>query len=83
MKVAVSVPEPVFEAAERVSKRMRIPRSQLYSKAIAAFVLEHSREDVTKALNAVYRKASADLDPAWEGVSARGVAAGEVVSASR
>jgi metal-responsive CopG/Arc/MetJ family transcriptional regulator len=68
MKVAVSVPGPVFEAAERVSKRMRIPRSQLYSRAIAAFVQEHSREDVTKALNAVYRKASA-LDPAWEGVS--------------
>ena len=69
MKVAVSVPEPVFEAAERVSKRMRIPRSQLYSRAIAAFVREHSGEDVTKSLNAVYRKAPSALDPAWESVS--------------
>jgi len=69
MKVAVSVPEPVFEAAERVSKRMRIPRSQLYSRAIAAFVREHSGEDVTKSLNAVYRKASSALDPAWESAS--------------
>jgi metal-responsive CopG/Arc/MetJ family transcriptional regulator len=66
MKVAVSVPEPVFEAAERVSKRMRIPRSQLYSRAIAAFVREHSGEDITKALNAVYGKASSSLDAAWE-----------------
>jgi hypothetical protein len=66
MKVAVSVPEPVFEAAERVSKRMRIPRSQLYSRAIAVFVREHSGEDITKALNAVYAKASSSLDPAWE-----------------
>jgi metal-responsive CopG/Arc/MetJ family transcriptional regulator len=66
MKVAVSVPEPVFEAAERVSRRMRIPRSQLYSRAIAAFVREHSGEEITKALNAVYGKASSALDPAWE-----------------
>jgi hypothetical protein len=69
MKVAVSVPEPVFEAAERVSKRMRIPRSQLYSRAIAAFVRQHSGEDVTKALNAVYAKQSSALDPAWERAS--------------
>jgi metal-responsive CopG/Arc/MetJ family transcriptional regulator len=69
MKVAVSVPEPVFEAAERVSKRMRIPRSQLYSRAIAAFVREHSGEDITKALNAVYAKASSALEPGWESAS--------------
>jgi len=69
MKVAVSVPEPLFEAAERVSQRLRIPRSQLYSRAIAAYVREHSGEDVTKALNAVYRKHSPALDPAWEKVS--------------
>ena len=69
MKVAVSVLEPVFEAAQRVSKQMRIPRRQLHSKAIAAFVQEHSRKDVTKSLKAVCRKASAAVDPAWEGVS--------------
>jgi metal-responsive CopG/Arc/MetJ family transcriptional regulator len=69
VKVTVSVPEPVFEAAERVSKRMRIPRSQLYSRAIAAFVRQHSGEDVTKALNAVYAKHASALDPAWEGAS--------------
>jgi hypothetical protein len=69
MKVAVSVPEPVFEAAERVSRRLRIPRSQLYSRAIAAYVREHSGEDVTKALNAVYAKHPSALDPAWEKVS--------------
>ncbi len=69
MKVAVSVPEPVFEAAERVSRRLRIPRSQLYSRAIAAFVREHSGEDVTKALNAIYAKHTSSLDPAWEKAS--------------
>lgn len=67
--MAVSVPEPVFEAAERVSKRLRIPRSQLYSRAIAAYVREHSGEDVTKALNAVYAKLPSTMDPTWEKVS--------------
>jgi hypothetical protein len=56
-------------AAERVSKRLRIPRSQLYSRALAAYVREHSGEDVTKALNAVYAKHSSRLDPAWEKAS--------------
>lgn len=69
MKVAVSVPEPVFAAAERVSKRLRISRSQLYSKAIAAYVRDHPDVDVTEALNVVYTGHASALDPAWEQLS--------------
>jgi hypothetical protein len=69
MKVAVSVPDPVFQAAERVSRRMRMSRSRLYAKAVEAFVRQHSEEDVTEQLNKVYAKISSKLDPALESAS--------------
>jgi metal-responsive CopG/Arc/MetJ family transcriptional regulator len=69
MKVAVSVPDPVFQAAERVSRRMRISRSRLYATAVEAFVRQHSDEDVTEQLNKVYAKASSKLDPGLEAAS--------------
>jgi metal-responsive CopG/Arc/MetJ family transcriptional regulator len=69
VKVAVSVPDPVFQAAERVSRRMRISRSRLYAAAVAAFVKQHSEEDVTEQLNKVYAEHSSKLDPALESAS--------------
>ena len=53
MKVAVSVPDALFRDAEAVSRRLRVPRSQLYSRALEAFVRQHSAEDVTARLDAV------------------------------
>jgi metal-responsive CopG/Arc/MetJ family transcriptional regulator len=53
MKVAVSVPDPLFREAEAVSRRLRVPRSQLYAKALAAYVRQHSAEEITAQLDAV------------------------------
>lgn len=69
MKVAISVPDPVFQAAERVSKRLRVSRSQLYARAVEAYVKEHSGEEITRRLNEVYSKMTSRLDPAWEAVT--------------
>jgi len=64
MKVAVSVPDPLFRDAEAVSRRLRVPRSQLYARALEAFVTEHSAEDVTARLDAVVARLSPqDLAP--------------------
>ncbi len=66
MKVAVSIPDPIFREAEEVSRRLRIPRSQLYSRAVAAFVRQHSGEDVTARLDAALAKVGSKADPGWE-----------------
>lgn len=64
MKVAVSVPDPLFRDAEAVSRRLRVPRSQLYSRALEVFVRQHSGEDVTARLNEVIARLSPeDLEP--------------------
>jgi metal-responsive CopG/Arc/MetJ family transcriptional regulator len=67
MKVAVSIPDPVFRAAERVCRKLRVPRSQLYSRAIQAFVRQHSGADVTARLDAVVAKIGSGTEPGWEG----------------
>jgi len=66
VKVAVSIPDPLFEQAERVSHRMRIPRSQLYSRALQAFVRQHSGEEVTARMDAALEQIRASRDPEWE-----------------
>jgi hypothetical protein len=69
MKVAVSVPDTVFQAAERVSRRMRVSRSRLYAQAVEAYVKQHSGADITEQLNKVYAGNSSTLDPALEAAS--------------
>ena len=69
MKVAVSIPDPIFKEAERVSRRMRVRRSQLYARALEAYVKDHSGEEITQRLNDVYSKVTSKLEPASEAIS--------------
>ena len=64
MKVAISIPDPVFEAAERLAKDLKKPRSQLYAEAIAEYVGNHDNSMVTEKLNAVYAKQASSVDEA-------------------
>jgi metal-responsive CopG/Arc/MetJ family transcriptional regulator len=66
MKVAISIPDPVFDAAERISRQMRLSRSGFYAKAVEAYVRQHSGDEITRRLDEVYSEASSRLDPAWE-----------------
>jgi len=59
MKTAISVPDDVFSSAERLAKRLKVSRSELYSRAVAEFLARHAPETVTESWNAVL----ADVDP--------------------
>ena len=65
VKVAISVPDPVFRAADRAARRLRIARSQLYTRALEAYLKQEERPDITERLNAVYGKKGNQPDPAW------------------
>ncbi len=54
VKTAISLPDALFEAAERLAQRLGLSRSELYQKAVAAFVEKHDAGLVTDALNDVY-----------------------------
>lgn len=53
MKTAISVPDDVFADAERLAKRMKKSRSELYSRALREFVARHAEDRVTEALDEV------------------------------
>lgn len=63
MKTAISIPDPVFEAAERLAERLGMSRSRLYSTAVAEFVRAHCNEGVTERLDALYAEEESALDP--------------------
>ena len=65
MKVAISLPDPVFRAAETLAASLRKSRSQLYADALASYVGAHSAHNVTQRLNEVYANEPSKLDPAW------------------
>ena len=55
MKTAISIPDPIFESAEKLAKRLGISRSQLYSNAVDALVETYRYSGVTEQLDAVYK----------------------------
>ena len=62
MKIAVSIPNDVFEEAERLADRLRTSRSHLYTRALAEFVARHDDDRITAAMNAVMDEVGTALD---------------------
>jgi antitoxin MazE6 len=53
MKTAASIPDDVFEEAERLADELRTSRSKLYSRALREYVTWHAPNRVTEAMNRV------------------------------
>jgi predicted transcriptional regulator len=62
MKTAISIPDDVFEEAERLAGRLQTSRSQLYTRALAEFVARHDDDRVAAAMNAVVDDVGPTLD---------------------
>ena len=62
MKTAISIPDPLFDEAEKVAQRLGVSRSELYARALAAYIEEHRDENVTHALNQLYSEEDSSLD---------------------
>jgi metal-responsive CopG/Arc/MetJ family transcriptional regulator len=54
MKTAISLPDSVYQAAERISKRKHISRSEFYTNAIRWYIEKEENRGITEQLNAVY-----------------------------
>lgn len=63
MKTAISIPDPIFAAAERLAKQLGISRSELYASAVADFTRMHQGDQITAQLNLVYATEDSALDP--------------------
>ena len=63
MKTAISLPNSVFEEAEALSQQLGLSRSELYTKALQAYLKKYNRHQILHKLNQVYSQESSELDP--------------------
>ena len=54
MKTAISIPDAIFEEAERLAMTRGWSRSELYSNAVAAYVKSERCLGVRERLDAIY-----------------------------
>lgn len=64
MKVAVSLPDGLFERADESAARLGLNRSQLYARAIEEFLLSQGNDPVTALLDAIADEVSSDYGAA-------------------
>lgn len=76
MKTAISIPDSLFHAAERFAKQLGISRSELFQRAVKAFLQDHRQDGVTDALNEIYGSdgVKAGLDPFLEHLQGASIA---------
>lgn len=63
MKSDISIPNPVFHAAQNLAKKMGVSLSELYTAALNAYVAEHEKENITETLDQVYAEEPSTLEP--------------------
>lgn len=63
MKTAISIPDQVFQRAERLARRTKKSRSQLFSEALNEYLARHAPEEVTEAMDRVCAELGDGTDP--------------------
>ena len=74
MKIALSIPDEVFESGETLGKRLGVSRSRLYATALAEFVAKHRGRKITARLNAVYGSEDSRVPRALRRLQRRSIA---------
>lgn len=67
MKTAVSVPDATFRRADVAARRLGMSRSELYVRALEAFLGPPSDDELTARFDEVYGEQPSALDPAIAG----------------
>lgn len=74
MKTAVSIPTPLFDAADRRARHLGITRSQLYAQALERILADDPDWDLTSRLDAIYAEENSGLDVALSEAQRRATA---------
>jgi metal-responsive CopG/Arc/MetJ family transcriptional regulator len=63
MRTAISIPDDVFEAADRLARRTGKSRSRFFSDAVREYVARHALGEITEAMD----RACAELGKSSDG----------------
>ena len=73
MKTAVSIPDPVFKAADKLAHRLGMSRSSLYAEALHRYLQLHDEHAITTKLNEVLAHDPSELHPRLQSIQARSI----------
>ncbi len=71
MKTAISVPNDVFELSERLAKRLKVSRSQIFAMGVKKLGEEYDEDDITARINKVCEEVDTPIDPFWKKIQSR------------
>ena len=71
MKTAISIPDKIYRDAERLSRRLKKSRSQVYTEAVTEYVARHDPDAVTEAMNRVCEAMDTYSDPVLSAAARR------------
>ncbi|HVE87283.1 MAG TPA: hypothetical protein VND93_30715 [Myxococcales bacterium] len=71
MKTAISVPDGLFKRAERLARRLKKSRSQLYQEAVTEYLERHDPDAITAAINRAAESLESAPDPFVAGAARR------------
>ena len=63
MKTEISLPDLVFEEAESLARKLGVSRSELYTKALKAYLQQYNHDEILEELNKVYSEEPSPVDP--------------------
>ncbi|MFQ5433999.1 MAG: hypothetical protein ACE5FD_03900 [Anaerolineae bacterium] len=63
MKTAISLPDSIFERAERFAQLFGLNRSQLFTRALQEYLDKYDPVNITASFDKIYAVESSELDP--------------------
>jgi predicted transcriptional regulator len=72
MKTAISLPDDIFRDADKLAKRLKKSRSELYREAVTEYLARHEPEAITEALDRLVDETGGQLDK-FGAAAARGI----------
>jgi metal-responsive CopG/Arc/MetJ family transcriptional regulator len=63
MKTAISIPDNVFQSAEKLAQRLGKSRSQLYTQALNTYLKQNGEKGVQEMLDKVYATEDSSVSP--------------------
>ncbi len=65
VKTAISLAEATFERVDALARELRIPRSQLFARAVEEFLDRHEVQALKAAIDRAYAGPASAADKAW------------------
>lgn len=63
MKTAISLADELFQRAEVFAEAQKLSRSELYARALEAYLTQHEGPSITTQLDALYANEDSALSP--------------------